>query len=216
MNRLTVRDTDGFALLSPEHEGKYTHLELIDLLLCCVADYEDTGLEPEEIKELCTDDVAEVAKKLRQMIEHGEIDHLEELLRAESEGRLIKLPSQTVYELTWDAGPNCDLRCPEVADYESCETCDCQLCDRGKLFIYERVCKQEHIELIGKTVFLTREEAEKALKENDERAGITLISANESAPFGEKDWENVTEMMRNRTKENGHDNQEAKEGQNDG
>ena len=48
-----------------------------------LAEYEDTGLEPEEINELCTDDVAEVAKMFRKMIESGEINHLQGLLKAE-------------------------------------------------------------------------------------------------------------------------------------
>lgn len=56
-----------------------------------LAAYEDTGLEPEEIKELCTDDVVEIAKMFRQMIESGEIDHLRELLQAEKDGRVVVL-----------------------------------------------------------------------------------------------------------------------------
>lgn len=53
-----------------------------------LAAYEDTGLEPKEIKELCTDDVAEIAKIFRKMIESGEIDQLCELVQAEKDGRL--------------------------------------------------------------------------------------------------------------------------------
>ena len=87
-------------------------------------------------------------------------DHIRELLRAEEEGRLIILPAKTVVELTWDAGPNCDLICPVIIDGES----QCDFCDHGELCIYKRECKQEHIPMIGKTVFLTREEAEATLK----------------------------------------------------
>lgn len=54
--------------------------------------YEDTGLEPEEIKELCSDDVAEAARMFRKMIESGEIDHLKDLIQAEQDGRLVVLP----------------------------------------------------------------------------------------------------------------------------
>lgn len=56
-----------------------------------LAAYEDTGLEPEEIKELCTDDVAEIAKLFRHMIEDGSIDHLQKLLEAEKDGRLVAI-----------------------------------------------------------------------------------------------------------------------------
>ena len=56
--------------------------------------YEDTGLEPEEIKqimELCTDEVAKLAGTLHRAIESGEADHLRDLLKAEQEGRLVVL-----------------------------------------------------------------------------------------------------------------------------
>ena len=85
---------------------------------------------------------------------------LRELAEADRDGRLVVLPAKTVFELTWDAGPDCDLICPVSVDGEGC----CSFCDKGELCIYERKCRQEHIEQIGKTVFLTREEAEAALE----------------------------------------------------
>ena len=130
-----------------------------------LAAYEDTGLEPEEIK------VHEAAKynagyyhgdedRCRWIEkELGPIDHLRDLLQAEQDGRLVVLPAKTVFELVWDAGPDCDLVCPVSIDGHGC----CDFCDKGELCIYERKCLQEHIEQIGKTVFLTREEAEAAL-----------------------------------------------------
>lgn len=45
MERLTARSA-GFPILDPRHEGKYTHLELIDLLIARLTPYEDTGLTP--------------------------------------------------------------------------------------------------------------------------------------------------------------------------
>lgn len=36
-------------------------------------------------------------------------EKLEELAQAEQDGRLVVLPSKTVWELTMDAGPDCDL-----------------------------------------------------------------------------------------------------------
>ena len=127
-----------------------------------LASYEDTGLEPEEIKEimeLCTDEVSKLARTLHRAIESGEADHLRDLLKAENEGRLVVLPSKTVWELTWDAGSDCDLVCPVSVDGNGC----CDFCDKGKLFVYERTCTQELLNELGKTVFLTREEAEAAL-----------------------------------------------------
>lgn len=71
------------------------------------------------------------------------------------------LPARTIFELTWDAGENCDLVCPVSIDGGGC----CNLCEKAKLCIYEHPCRQEDIPNIGKTVYLTREEAEEALKE---------------------------------------------------
>ena len=86
-----------------------------------------------------------------------------ELRRAWLDGRVVILPAKTVYELTWDAGPDCDLICPVSVDGEGC----CSFCGKGELCVYERKCRQEHIEQLGKTVFLTREEAERAKAEEE-------------------------------------------------
>ena len=91
----------------------------------------------------------------------GSIDHLRDLIQAENEGRLVVLPSKTVWELTMDAGPDCDMKCPVDAWDESL---GCDLCSKAKQFAYERPCTQERLKELGKTVFLTREEAEAALK----------------------------------------------------
>lgn len=93
----------------------------------------------------------------------GKDDEFGELRRAWREGRVVILPAKTVYELTWDAGPDCDLICPVSVDGESC----CSFCDKGELCVYERKCRQEHIKQLGKTVFLTREEAERAKAEEE-------------------------------------------------
>ena len=131
-----------------------------------LAAYEDTGLEPEEIK------VHEAAKynagyyhgdedRCRWIEkELGPIDHLRDLLQAEKDGRLVVLPSKTVWELTMDAGPDCDMKCPVDAWDESL---GCDLCSKAKQFAYERPCTQERLKELGKTVFLTREEADAAL-----------------------------------------------------
>ena len=70
------------------------------------------------------------------------------------------LPQKTVYVIEWGEGINCDHICPASIDGVGC----CSLCDNGDLIIYEEECHQEHLAHIGKTVFLTREEAEKALE----------------------------------------------------
>lgn len=79
---------------------------------------------------------------------------------AEEQGLLVRLPQKTVYVIGWGEGKSCDHICPASIDGVGC----CSLCDNGELIIYEEECRQEHLPSIGKTVFLTREEAEAALK----------------------------------------------------
>ena len=127
-----------------------------------LAAYEDSGLEPQDI--ISAVDMAKIACALHELNAYkdiGSIDHLRDLLHAEQDGRLVVLPSKTVWELTMDAGPDCDLKCP-VDSYD--EALGCDLCSKAKPFAYERPCTQERLKGLGKTVFLTREEAEAALQ----------------------------------------------------
>ena len=89
-----------------------------------------------------------------------DLDELAEMVQAKRDGRCVVLPAKTVFELTWDAGPGCDMDCPLNIDGVG----QCDYCDHRKLFVYERPCRQDHIERIGVDVFLTREEAEAALR----------------------------------------------------
>lgn len=121
-----------------------------------LAAYEETGPEPEDMKRAFNEDA--ILKLAGQALGMSP-DRLRELAQAEKEGRLVVLPAEKIFELTWDAGPNCDLICPVSINGVG----QCDFCENGKLYIYERTCRQEHIEHIGKTVFLTREAAEAAL-----------------------------------------------------
>ena len=103
-----------------------------------------------------------VKLELEDLGEKLDIAHIRDLLQAEQDGRLVMLPSKTVWELTMDAGPDCDMKCPVDAWDESL---GCDLCSKAKQFAYERPCTQERLKGLGKTVFLTREEAESAMKE---------------------------------------------------
>lgn len=117
-----------------------------------LAAYENLNMEPEIIAEMQADALAM----------NKELERWKQL---ESDGLLVVLPSKTVFELTWDAEPGCDLACPVTIDGEG----QCDLCDHGKLYAYEVQCRQEHIERIGKDVFLNEEDAKAALEaENGE------------------------------------------------
>lgn len=174
MERLTYRLKTGEVLMATEYEEKYTKDEWIVMLQCRLAAYEDTGLTPEEINDLAS--VREISpeaeyainkhadniiERLDKLLHQTDDDaRLRELAEADKDGRVVVLPGKTVFELTWDAVYDCDLACPVSIDGNGC----CGLCDKGELCIYERKCQQEHIEQLGKTVFLTREEAEAALE----------------------------------------------------
>ena len=116
-----------------------------------LAAYEDTGLEPEEIYE--------VRFLIAAQRDPQKLARLRELVLADQDGRLVVLPSKTVWELTMDAGPDCDMKCPVDAFDEAL---GCDLCSKAKQFAYERPCTQELLKELGKTVFLTRQEAEEA------------------------------------------------------
>ena len=119
-------------------------------------EYLDTGLTPEDIAQMQETQLS----GMDMFRVYAALDMLDKYQTAEKDGRLVVLPAKTVFELTWDAGPDCDLVCPVSIDDQGC----CNFCDHGELCIYERKCRQEHIEQIGKTVFLTREAAEAALE----------------------------------------------------
>lgn len=115
-----------------------------------LAAYEDTGLEPEEISGLCS--MAERAKmadllRLEEYQEIGSIDHLQELAQAEKDGRLVVMPVKEgtkIYRLGYRLG--------------------------GTYSIEERYFSLTYFrgEILGKTIFLTRAEAEAALKKRGE------------------------------------------------
>ena len=163
MERLTelhYKKSDGYYARCSEHCNDICDCncekwgEIVDRL----GAYEDTGLEPEEIgllakqRDLYVDACGEIPLK-----------RIRNLAQADREGRCVVLPATTVFELTWDAGPECDMICPVSIDGEG----QCDFCDHGQMFVYERKCTQELAEQIGKNVFLTREEAEAALKEKE-------------------------------------------------
>lgn len=119
--------------------------ELLSAALRKFAAYEDTGLEPEQVK-----DMAENAEtRLLAWFEanYGKsVGYLMDLLDAEKEGRLVVLPCK-VGDTVWEIKHS-------YVDWP----------DVSKKFAHEKVFDLQDLEKFGKTVFLTREEAEAALK----------------------------------------------------
>ena len=135
MERLTYRDKDGFPMMKKRGGFKQEGVERL-------AAYEDRGCAPEEV--LPKDKADEIALKLMRLADLENIcsyTHLRELAEADKYGRLVVLPCKvgdTVYILrrTFD----------------------------GADVVGETELWWTDIPQLGKTVFLTREEAENALE----------------------------------------------------
>lgn len=132
-----------------------------------LAAYEDTGLTPEEITK-AMDDCANTAAENQWVL--GLLEELGELLQAKKDGRLVVLPCKfgdTVYRIihTTTAGPH--IAKAVVAALHLGET-EKRRFKRNHAYIVLKNddCFTAHVDVnqIGKTVFLTREEAEAALK----------------------------------------------------
>jgi hypothetical protein len=122
-------------------------------VLECLAAYEDTGLTPAEVAELA---------------------------QAKADGRVVVLPvsvGDTVYVVVTD----CD--CAYAGDMNDCAYCDYVVMPWDDVFRYDEdewECGfKPHVredkfsiamyEQLGKTIFLTRKEAEEALRKEQER-----------------------------------------------
>lgn len=88
------------------------------------------------------------------------LEQSEGVLRAKEEDRLIVLPAKKVHEIVWVPGPECDDVCPVIIDGEP----QCNMCETGRLAVREVECRQEHLDYIGETVFLTEQEAVDMMK----------------------------------------------------
>lgn len=150
MERLTSRNED--CVLVNGH-GLY-HLTMTEVVQMAdrLAAYEDTGREPEEVTALgkLFDYALKESKTLTEQLTL--LHHIRELAEADRDGRVLILPCKLgtkVYRIRY-----------EIADYP----------DEPDLEIADTWFTPEYREDIGKTVFLTRAEAERALKEMDGRS----------------------------------------------
>ena len=120
-----------------------------------LAAYEDTGLTPEEIKAPFTEDTM---INLAAQALGVEPSRLREIAEADKDGRCVVLPCKvgdTVWRIVRDGEPH--ITRDEVRDMYFAD--DMTLCVElvgGRVTFTEK---------FGKTVFLSREEAEKALRE---------------------------------------------------
>lgn len=125
----------------------------INDLIAKLCAYEDTGLEPEEIADAVI--AAKLMAKSKIVSCFGvDADHVRELVEAEQDGRMAVLPVKKGTKI---------FRVVDIPEHK------CQGRMRGHYFpstkrIYKGVMQWEDGSDFGKTVFLTREEAEAALK----------------------------------------------------
>ena len=170
MERLTKRDTNGQAMMDCEKckadwTGKHgkpmvdcTALYCRNRLLGRLVEHEDTGLTPEEIKAPFTEDTM---INLAAQALGVEADRLRELAEADRDGRCVVLPckvGQRVFALM-----DMDKHISE------CEVTQIGMGNKIGFIGLEPIGargREYGVSLngFGKTVFLTREEAEKALE----------------------------------------------------
>ena len=111
-----------------------------------LAAYEDTGLYPESVEELKLSMMGKAISEITEF-EGLPIDRIRELAEADKDGRLVVLPCK-VGDTVW--------RIKRIFETYP---------DKSKPYIEPDAFLLQDVFNIGKTVFLTREEAEKALKE---------------------------------------------------
>ena len=138
MERLTIRNSDGS--VSQPVDLKW------DKALEKLAAYEDTGLAPEKVFALQTQPDHAYADCVKEMWKQiGGMNRMEELAKAEAEGRLLVLPCK-VGTVVYIAG----------SKYRA---------GRWETWVNTGKFRLSDLEKLGKTVFLTREQAEAALQE---------------------------------------------------
>ena len=130
-----------------------------------LAAYEDTGLEPCDYSAMraAIDQSSEYKKQLSDVVNIlgcSDIEHLKDIFQAEKDGRLVVLPCKigdTLWSFyTYPASGICKIAVTAVSTLDGITVINTD--NYG-------VIPEKNI---GKTVFLTREEAEAALKKREE------------------------------------------------
>lgn len=179
--RMTKRDTDGQAMMDCEKckadwtgkNGKpmvdCTALYCRNRLKDRLAAYEDKGCAPEEV--LPKDKADEIALKLMRLADLESLcsyTRLRELAEADKDGRLVVLPCK-VGDMLWVTGRDnvpreMALEAPDIRTVCTDEDNLCMsTCNRKPDGFCAYRLRNDGAD-VGKSVFLTREEAGKALK----------------------------------------------------
>lgn len=162
MNRLTKRTTNcplpvlvrGRAFGPAYFVSREDYTDYRDALEK-LARYEDTGLEPEGVAALMSH-----VKKMWH--ENGGMEQMEKLAKANAEGRLLVLPCKVGDELWFEK--NGKIQCETIDRISADQTDE----DEDLLISIYTMSVSVLSEDIGRLVFLTREDAEKALEGMEE------------------------------------------------
>lgn len=188
MERLTERFKNGQAAVygcgsNCKYDYKYceSHLEdcpTISEIYEKLAEYEDLEERLQLIYGECDGLLEKVVEHLERhedvnipapvfktrLLTDGEVDRWEEFKDLEGQGKLLKLPcavGDVIYQIDESDCELCETERPEIN-----EKCTCKI---GDFCGYEEITvvgfKLDMLDDFGKTVFLTRPEAEQALKE---------------------------------------------------
>lgn len=154
MERLTYRDKDGFPMMKKRGGFKQGGVERL-------AAYEDTGLEPEMCANYKTFEDEAISKGVP-------FKRIVALMEADKDGRLVVLPCKaggTLWVTGRDNVPReMKLEAPDIRAVCTDEDNLCMsTCNRKPDGFCAYRLRNDGAD-IGKTVFLTREEAEKALE----------------------------------------------------
>ena len=147
MERLTYRDKDGFPMMKNRGGFKQGGVERL-------AAYEDTGLTPERCAEFARADAEGRYIVMRDAEQEG-VARLRELAEADKDGRLVVLPCKVGDKLYRVFDGNISEHEVQNMKY---------FARQGRLGIDMTPFFPDAGRFIGKTVFLTREEAERALE----------------------------------------------------
>ena len=143
---LTIGELAGFP------EAKYSPREILEEVFARLAAYEDTGMEPEDVSAQF-----DLLRKYSEAADGIGVKRLRELAQAEKDGRLVVLPCKVGDKLWYifDGMP-----------YQS-TVHEISVSPAGELAIRFGGWPADVIwaSNIGKTVFLTRQEAEEAMRE---------------------------------------------------
>ena len=142
--------------MASDYEGKYTEKEWICVLQDRISAYEDTGLTPEQCEN------AKVIIEAAFSDDTSKAERIRELLKADRAGRLLVLPCKVgdrLYEVTGRKTISVyKVRAIRVELFSLFIEWDIV-----EGFVWQSLSGISAGE-IGKTVFLTRDEAEKALE----------------------------------------------------